>query len=435
MVREHRVADPREMRRLAHVVAVAACPDKRVVRKVPHGVPALLLRARQNSAECGDVLVVPCVAISDGRAFGHTGDLVPVVPPSHDACILRSVIPDPLVAADVVVDDHLFPGAELGLEHELRIGHLLRHPVAMGDEVLHVALRLVIGCHQDCSSNRCSDRSVHEPQALGKPIFELSEVFDLASDHHRPAVVPERPYDRAHPSRTCWRWLLLNNLGLEADQSQELLDAPIRDDADGEACEHRYDGAADDDQSGHLQRVVVCHSSVQERYDLAWGSLMPAEEQTHDCKVSRVAEVHLVRLRVRRRVFCDGVHQRVASFHRFQEQAADPRAERHEDAQLHEHVGNRCASGAQSCEDEHAESEEPGPGHRRLHPAAVHVAQLEDLIPQENQKRRHLLHRTERSPADDGYLHRPYGADEVIERVSPVDRGVVLTQADQRGRM
>mmetsp|Transcript_132946 Transcript_132946/g.343954 ORF Transcript_132946/g.343954 Transcript_132946/m.343954 type:complete len:415 (-) Transcript_132946:948-2192(-) len=414
---------------------MATCPDKRVVGKVPHGVPTLLLWTRQDATKRGDVLVVPRVAVSDGRALGHTGDLVPVVPPSHDASILGCVIPDPLVAADVVVDDHLFPGAELGLEHELRIGHLLRHPVAMGDEVLHVALRLVVGCHQDCSSDRCSDRPVHKPQALREAVLELSKVFHLMRDHHRPEVVPPSPYDRTHTSCPCWRRLLLNSLGLESDQSQQLLDAPIRDDADGEACEHRYDGAADDDQSGHLQRVVVCHSSVQERYDLAWGSLMPAEEQTHDCKVSRVAEVHLVRLRVRRRVFCDGVHQRVASFHRFQEQAADPRAERHEDAQLHEHVGNRCASGAQSCEDEHAESEEPGPGHRRLHPAAVHVAQLEDLIPQENQKRRHLLHRTERSPADDGYLHRPYGADEVIERVSPVDRGVVLTQADQRGRM
>jgi hypothetical protein len=57
----------------------------------------------------GDVGVVPCVVVHDDRPVAHCSDLVPVVPPAHDAGIRLGVVPQPVVRLSEVVQD--VPGA------------------------------------------------------------------------------------------------------------------------------------------------------------------------------------------------------------------------------------------------------------------------------------------------------------------------------------
>mmetsp|Transcript_65221 Transcript_65221/g.164375 ORF Transcript_65221/g.164375 Transcript_65221/m.164375 type:complete len:271 (-) Transcript_65221:1413-2225(-) len=88
---------------------------------MPNCIPSLLLRACERAAQRRDVLVVPSVAVRDGGTTGDAGDLVAVVPPSHHAGILGSVLIDPLVALIVVVDEVVVPLSVSDAVHHLRV--------------------------------------------------------------------------------------------------------------------------------------------------------------------------------------------------------------------------------------------------------------------------------------------------------------------------
>eukprot|EP00408_Alexandrium_pacificum_P048247 CAMPEP_0171246748 /NCGR_PEP_ID=MMETSP0790-20130122/48120_1 /TAXON_ID=2925 /ORGANISM="Alexandrium catenella, Strain OF101" /LENGTH=275 /DNA_ID=CAMNT_0011714097 /DNA_START=168 /DNA_END=992 /DNA_ORIENTATION=+ len=125
----------RHVGRLRQVVPASPSPDQDVVCEVPDKVVRLPLRAREAAAQRRDVLVVPRVAVRDGRAVANAVDLVPVVPPSHHSRVLRGVVPEPPVRLSVVVDDDLLAVGKPGLEHDRRLRHGLADPVAVKVEV------------------------------------------------------------------------------------------------------------------------------------------------------------------------------------------------------------------------------------------------------------------------------------------------------------
>ena len=85
----------------------------------------LLLRRGENTAERGNVLMVPSVAIGDAGALGDARDLVAVVPPRHHARVRGRVVPHPMVGLAVVIQDDLLPRLQPGLEHDLRLRRAL----------------------------------------------------------------------------------------------------------------------------------------------------------------------------------------------------------------------------------------------------------------------------------------------------------------------
>eukprot|EP00959_Pyramimonas_sp_CCMP1952_P432642 9060109-Pyramimonas_sp.AAC.2 len=95
----------------------------------------LLLVGHEALAQQGQVLVVPRVAVGDGGAVGHARDLVAVVPPGHHARVLGGVVPQPPVRLAEVVDDYRGPVAVPAAEHDLRLGEVLSHLLAVRVEV------------------------------------------------------------------------------------------------------------------------------------------------------------------------------------------------------------------------------------------------------------------------------------------------------------
>merc|ERR1712216_604147 len=87
--------------------------------------------------------MVPCVTVCDARAVGDASNLVAVVPPSHDARILRSVRINPLVPSVIIVDDNLLSRPEFRLPHDLGLRELLRKRFGVPQRVFDVGLREV----------------------------------------------------------------------------------------------------------------------------------------------------------------------------------------------------------------------------------------------------------------------------------------------------
>mmetsp|Transcript_41731 Transcript_41731/g.95779 ORF Transcript_41731/g.95779 Transcript_41731/m.95779 type:complete len:275 (-) Transcript_41731:662-1486(-) len=104
VIREHRVPNPCQVGRLSQVISMSSCPHQDVVSQMSDCIPSLLLRAGEHATKGSNVLVVPCVAISNRRALGYTRYLVTIVPPRHHSRVLGSVLVDPLVTTEVVID-------------------------------------------------------------------------------------------------------------------------------------------------------------------------------------------------------------------------------------------------------------------------------------------------------------------------------------------
>lgn len=54
--------------------------------------------------------VVPSVVVDESRFIAHTGDLIAVVPPRHDARLIGSISSQPVVRLAEVVHDHAVTG-------------------------------------------------------------------------------------------------------------------------------------------------------------------------------------------------------------------------------------------------------------------------------------------------------------------------------------
>mmetsp|Transcript_137460 Transcript_137460/g.334072 ORF Transcript_137460/g.334072 Transcript_137460/m.334072 type:complete len:307 (+) Transcript_137460:558-1478(+) len=197
------------MRRLGQVIAAATGPNEHVVSHVPDSIPSALLGARQRPAERGDVLVVPGVAISDGGALGDTSNLVPVVPPRHDAGVLRRVGVDPLVALQVVVNQERLAELVLRLVNDLGVGEGPGHPVAVLHESHQLRLQAregeEVGDQKDGESG-----SRHDHLRVVVEVRPRLAVFLLHVLGH--GVQDDRldlPLDLHHASRTFLRLELL----------------------------------------------------------------------------------------------------------------------------------------------------------------------------------------------------------------------------------
>mmetsp|Transcript_8699 Transcript_8699/g.28678 ORF Transcript_8699/g.28678 Transcript_8699/m.28678 type:complete len:252 (+) Transcript_8699:494-1249(+) len=122
-------ADAEDVRGLSHVVRTTAGPHQHVVGEVADDLVRALGGRSEGAREVGDVLVVPRVAVGDGGAVGDARDLVPVVPPRHDAGVLGGVVADPVVRLEVVIHHHGLAALEASLEHDRGLGHGLGHHV------------------------------------------------------------------------------------------------------------------------------------------------------------------------------------------------------------------------------------------------------------------------------------------------------------------
>mmetsp|Transcript_21245 Transcript_21245/g.61325 ORF Transcript_21245/g.61325 Transcript_21245/m.61325 type:complete len:220 (-) Transcript_21245:1551-2210(-) len=185
VLRKHRVANAGQVRRLTHVVAVPACPNQHVICKMAHGIVTSPLRACQDLAQRCDMLVVPGVAVCNGGAVSHPGDLVTVVPPCHDARIFRCVLLDPLIAPQIVVHRHLHAVLKLSLKYKLRVRHVLGHHVAVLDEFADGCLACLARCHQDGHGHKSTEWPVQNAPALPEVLLAGHDVLQLPGAHQR----------------------------------------------------------------------------------------------------------------------------------------------------------------------------------------------------------------------------------------------------------
>mmetsp|Transcript_16806 Transcript_16806/g.36884 ORF Transcript_16806/g.36884 Transcript_16806/m.36884 type:complete len:428 (-) Transcript_16806:784-2067(-) len=414
---------------------MATSPDKSIIGQVPHRLVAPALLTSQDPAQHGNVLVVPRVAVSNRRAIADASDLVAVVPPCNHTSILGRIILDPLVAREVVVDDHLRAVAHPRLEDELRVGEGFCDPLAFLQVVLHGLPAVLDRGHHDAHSNNTPQWPVQPPDLRCKAIFGVVEVDDLRRTNLRKKMPLKETQDGTHSSGSLWQRLLLYYRWLPADQTDELLLAPIRDVADGEAAKHRDNGPAYDQQPRHLEGEVVGHNGVQHQEELAGRALMPAKEQAGKCEVLRGAKVHVIGLLICRLVLRHRVHQRVPSLDRLKEEAANAGTKGHEDARLHQNEAHDGEHHAYCRKDRDPEDEEASCGHVLGKASAVDVAGLKDLVAEDHQYRRHLFKGPQRGPPNHRNRHRDRGADHVEESVGPVGTGVVLAQANQSRSM
>mmetsp|Transcript_44720 Transcript_44720/g.126520 ORF Transcript_44720/g.126520 Transcript_44720/m.126520 type:complete len:216 (-) Transcript_44720:301-948(-) len=129
----------------------------------------------------------------------------------------------------------------------------------------------------------------------------------------------------------------------------------------------------------------------------------------------------------------DGVHQRVPGLLVLQEQPPDPGRPRGEVAELHEDETGQEDRQAAADEDARAENEELEGRHGDFLPPPENVADRNELEAEEHRQRADLLHGPQRRPADHGDGHRPRGADDVPERVRPVQASAVPPEPHHYG--
>mmetsp|Transcript_27728 Transcript_27728/g.55788 ORF Transcript_27728/g.55788 Transcript_27728/m.55788 type:complete len:236 (-) Transcript_27728:1301-2008(-) len=228
----------------------------------------LLLRGGEDAAQGGDVLVVPCVAVGDARAFGDASDLIAVVPPGHHPRVLWRVVAKPMVGLAVVVEDDLLAILQPRLEHDLRLGGAL-------SELHRVVVKLsrVLGADEEgeqAEAEAWPDRlgAVHllleDIDCLGEVVSQLLEV--LAGARTILLTLAERGLALAGRlglgrRRLRFLFLLLTSLvvsvllalrliteGLDERRDEEIV--PRR--ADGDSAEGSGDGAEEDNKAGHL---------------------------------------------------------------------------------------------------------------------------------------------------------------------------------------
>mmetsp|Transcript_33406 Transcript_33406/g.105277 ORF Transcript_33406/g.105277 Transcript_33406/m.105277 type:complete len:223 (+) Transcript_33406:761-1429(+) len=141
--RVDRVSDTSHVRRLCEIVSPSSSPHKHEVGKMPHDRMGFLLGGCKHLADGGDVLVVPCVAVCQGRSLADASDLITVVPPCHHSCLLGGLISQPVVCLQVVVDHHNLPVVRVGLEDDGGVGHAVSELMAVAFELERVGSQVV----------------------------------------------------------------------------------------------------------------------------------------------------------------------------------------------------------------------------------------------------------------------------------------------------
>mmetsp|Transcript_4168 Transcript_4168/g.9705 ORF Transcript_4168/g.9705 Transcript_4168/m.9705 type:complete len:221 (-) Transcript_4168:1790-2452(-) len=142
VIREDRISNPCQMRRFAQIISLAAAPNQNIVCQVFNGIVSPFHIASQSSSEGCNVLVVPSIAICNGCPVCNTGDLVTIVPPGHDPCILRCVLLKPFVAFVVVIHDVITTIPLSDSVHHRGAGHTFTDGLAVSDVFGHFAAQL-----------------------------------------------------------------------------------------------------------------------------------------------------------------------------------------------------------------------------------------------------------------------------------------------------
>mmetsp|Transcript_10448 Transcript_10448/g.33382 ORF Transcript_10448/g.33382 Transcript_10448/m.33382 type:complete len:466 (+) Transcript_10448:423-1820(+) len=427
----HAVSDARNVRHLGEIVAAAAAPDQDVVGQVAdHAVGGLLL-GDEAAAEGGDVLVVPGVAVRDRGAVGNASDLIAVVPPGHDTRVLGGVVAEPKVRLAVVVHQHLGAVAQLGVEHDGRVGHGHGHLLAVAEEV-------------GAADNDDIDEEDCEDAARGAVLFvrDLGLAEERIKLRAERALLGGRGRDRGlllgrsllgavgllGASLGIVRGLVLGVVlllavglgGRGGAEEVELIDRPLEEQRHRHARERGGHGAEKDDEAHHLGREEVGDGAVEAQKVLA---VMQTEEDAHKADRGKVAgrvQVLVVGVGAGGLVLGDRVHERVASASVLHEEATHARGERAEVAGGVERGGHGGRDAGAKAEGLHAELEDLVRVGDLLD-AAIDVDGVEELHDAEDAERADLLERLERREANHRDLDGAEGADRVEECVGPVE--------------
>mmetsp|Transcript_39854 Transcript_39854/g.95662 ORF Transcript_39854/g.95662 Transcript_39854/m.95662 type:complete len:479 (-) Transcript_39854:602-2038(-) len=321
-IREHRIADARHVRGLGQIIAVAPSPDQHIIGQVSDSVPSPLLRSSEAPAQGRDVLVVPSVAIGDGGPVGDTCNLVPVIPPGHDAGILGGVVTEPLVGLEVVVDDGILSILHTVHEHNLWVGQTASIAVTMLHVLGNHRPRLVISE----AGNAQGYSQLQNPPRSAAP--ELLQIFPLLGNQNRAEGPSNTPLDGSHTTRPLrsLRFLRL----LLSEQSKHSLQSPVHHRTQHEPAQYGDNGSADDNQSRHLRAEMVGHQSVQNHEPRTRCAVEEAQHKSGEGQVARVVHVVKKRSVACRLVLGHGIHQWVPCLGVLHEKPANSAGDRAE---------------------------------------------------------------------------------------------------------
>mmetsp|Transcript_31081 Transcript_31081/g.73788 ORF Transcript_31081/g.73788 Transcript_31081/m.73788 type:complete len:428 (-) Transcript_31081:964-2247(-) len=314
----HAPADAGHVGRLGNIIPVhppVACrPHKHIVSEVANNAVGLFDRRDQSTAQQRNVLVVPSVAVGDGRAVGDAVDLVPVVPPRHHTRILGGVVAQPPVALAEVVDHHRLAVAGASNKHDRRVGEVLRHVLAVPPVV----------------EGRGAQQHHHQdPKRLAEGDVLGVEVGQVAHERRRARGVALALGLALEPLRCLGRRGLRRRRLLLLLVDRLLRHRPRDEEIEGDPRNDRRGGREEQDQPDHLPAEVRRNHRVGDHEPLALvGDRLREEEQlreTHRCKEAHHVEVLPVHFIAGCLVLCDGVHQRVSCAGVLHEEPTDPR--------------------------------------------------------------------------------------------------------------
>jgi len=151
--------------------------------------------------------VVPSVPISNGGTLRYTSYLIAIVPPSHHSRIFWSVVPDPFIPSQIVVDDDFRTISQPRFEQQLRVRHVKSNLVAVLDEFLCQGFALLIYTTEHNHCNKHTEWPVNNPKAA-ETFLGFRQIFDFGWVYHGPEDSPGRAKDRPHASSAYCRWLV-----------------------------------------------------------------------------------------------------------------------------------------------------------------------------------------------------------------------------------
>mmetsp|Transcript_26441 Transcript_26441/g.57432 ORF Transcript_26441/g.57432 Transcript_26441/m.57432 type:complete len:638 (+) Transcript_26441:429-2342(+) len=429
----------RDVRHLGQVIAphprVPRGPHQHVVRQVADHLDGLLLVGHQALAQQCEVLVVPGVAVRNGGAVGHARDLVPVVPPGHHAGILGGVVAQPPVGLPEVVDDHRGSVAVAAAEHDLRLGEVLRHLLAVGLEVedgggharqedhrRHLAGKGVVVVRLD-------DLVLHELHLLRQQVA-VSPPLLLGGLLHL-LLLAGGAAGALRGGACLLRDLLLLLLvrlgGLLVD---EVVDGPLEHERREGARADGARGAQNQNQPHHLAAEVGRHEGVGHEEPLGVGAAGELHTKPEGGVVEHVVEVQPVRIGAGRLMLSHGVHERVAGGGVLDEERAHAVRHGAEEARGNERLDEHGSNHHHDSNGAHAEGGEGLLVHLVL--AAHDLAELQHLDAEEDAEGPDLLHVLDGLGADDGELHHHGGADHEEDRVGVVQAAAVPPEPNQQ---
>ena len=416
MIAVDTVGNACQVRTLGQVVASSTSPDQDVIGKMTSNAVPLLLGACQGLTKKSNVLVVPGVAIRNCCSVADTSDLVAIVPPSHDASILRRVVSAPPVRLAVIVHQNFLSHVTVGLVDNGRVRHVFGHfsaPVIKffaeweGRVQKHVANDQTRNLHHGASTVLGRRGVVLVATLFG--LFRL--VLRISS---RFLVRPENFEQIRH----AW--------SVRRDATK----APTNDSAHGNATKSRGNGCREKNETNHPMTEEICRDAIHQEEGTA---IMEVKEGDNDKSnrgnVAHIVQVLKVCLGRCRLVFRHGVHEGVARLGMLDEQSTDTCTDGAKvtggDQRRHDGDGHQ-----QSCA-KHLDTEDPCVLATEIVLPFHHLTVFNHLKANKHRHRPQLLQRSDRRPSHHGNLDGKGRTNNVKCRVGPMELGGVPAQQDQ----